>query len=260
MVDHYQTLGVSPSASAQEIRAAYLALIKRHHPDAQQHQQGQDERVRELNQAYAVLRDSGRRAEHDAARQLAARPAFHPQAGPAPAFNPAPSNKQGRRNVPAFALVACTTLASVVIGAKSETAPYTLSSEAAPEVEYAIVLPSGLPPVEAKTAAHAYSDADYILSRGSPDDAATHSGQCFNELALDPGLDLLDRCIAFDLAAAHWLGRNGREDARGFFSAAAMNQRHLSAFSALSFGAATAGPRVAELRRLIGAEAGRPAP
>ena len=255
MVDHYQTLGVPPSASAQEIRAAYLALIKRHHPDAQQHPQGQeDARVRELNLAYAVLKDPAKRSEHDAATQMAARAAvhFHVRPGHSPAQ--AQIKARDRRNVPAFALISCIALVSVVIGAQSETTPFTLTSEA-PEVEYAVVVPTRLPEVQPETAVNAYSDADYILARGSPADAARHSAQCFNELALSPGLELLDRCIAFDLAAAHWLRANARAPGDDFFSAAAMKQRHLSAFGGLSFGAATAAPRVAELRRLVADEA-----
>jgi len=32
--DPYAVLGVKPGASAAEIKAAYRALVKRHHPDA----------------------------------------------------------------------------------------------------------------------------------------------------------------------------------------------------------------------------------
>lgn len=257
MVDHYQTLGVHPSASAQEIRAAYLALIKRHHPDAQQHSKGQeDARVRELNVAYAALRDPAKRAEHDAARLIAVRATVHSQARPGQASTQARRNSQDGRNVRAFLLISCVAIGSAVIGAQSETAPYTLSSEPA-EVEHVVALPARLPEVQPETPKNAHSDADYILAGGSPADAARHSTQCFKELALSPGLELLDRCVAFDLAAAHWLSAYGRGTGNAFFSEAAMHQRHVGAFSALSLGAATAARRVLELRRLVAAEAPR---
>lgn len=32
-MDHYQVLGVSPQADRDEIRAAYLQLMRAHHPD-----------------------------------------------------------------------------------------------------------------------------------------------------------------------------------------------------------------------------------
>jgi hypothetical protein len=62
-VTHYQLLGVLPTASTAEIRAAYLQLARRWHPDAG----GSAERMRALNAAWAVLGDTHRRDEYDAA-------------------------------------------------------------------------------------------------------------------------------------------------------------------------------------------------
>ena len=66
-------LGVLPSASASEIKAAYRALVKRHHPDAG----GDAERILALNAAWEVLGDADRRRRYDASRRpaAAARPA-----------------------------------------------------------------------------------------------------------------------------------------------------------------------------------------
>jgi molecular chaperone DnaJ len=61
--DPYQVLGVAASASAVEIKAAYRALVKRHHPDAG----GDEHRILELNAAWEVLGDAERRAAHDRA-------------------------------------------------------------------------------------------------------------------------------------------------------------------------------------------------
>jgi len=59
--DPYTLLGVSPQASTPEIKAAYRALVKRHHPDAG----GEDDTILALNAAWEVLRDKDRRRRFD---------------------------------------------------------------------------------------------------------------------------------------------------------------------------------------------------
>lgn len=61
MVTHYDILGVISSATTADIRRAYLALARRHHPDAG----GDDESMRRLNDAYGVLADPRRRRAYD---------------------------------------------------------------------------------------------------------------------------------------------------------------------------------------------------
>jgi molecular chaperone DnaJ len=56
--DPYAVLGVKPGASAAEIKAAYRALVKRHHPDAG----GDDKRILSLNAAWEELRERVRSA------------------------------------------------------------------------------------------------------------------------------------------------------------------------------------------------------
>lgn len=65
--DPYDVLGVGQDATAEAIRAAYLAGAKRFHPDAVGAETSVDA-MRRLNLAYEVLRDPVRRAEHDATR------------------------------------------------------------------------------------------------------------------------------------------------------------------------------------------------
>ena len=54
-------LGVSPAAKAAEIKAAYRALVKQHHPDAG----GDDRTILALNAAWEVLGDTDRRRRYD---------------------------------------------------------------------------------------------------------------------------------------------------------------------------------------------------
>jgi curved DNA-binding protein CbpA len=61
---HYDILNVSPHAEPVVVEAAYRALIKKYHPD-----QAADVPVSKdaaaINEAFAILKDSGRRAEYD---------------------------------------------------------------------------------------------------------------------------------------------------------------------------------------------------
>ncbi|HWE09565.1 MAG TPA: DnaJ domain-containing protein [Solirubrobacteraceae bacterium] len=80
--DPYQTLGVSPSASEVELRAAYRRLVQLHHPD---HNHGSPEsagRFEEVQEAYAEVRR--RRAAGDTAARSRPRPDPAARAAAAP--------------------------------------------------------------------------------------------------------------------------------------------------------------------------------
>lgn len=61
MTDHYTTLGVAKTATADDIKRAYRRLASQHHPD----RGGDTQRFQEIQAAYDVLSDPGRRAEYD---------------------------------------------------------------------------------------------------------------------------------------------------------------------------------------------------
>lgn len=130
---HYEVLGVAPDASPAAIRAAFVALARRHHPDhhvddppavraeAERH-------MRTINEAWSVLSDPRRRAAYDRAAGLVRDPAdFRPiepdepgepdprDAPDVPYRRPAPGEDRRNRRV-AFAPVALFGAAVVLFG------------------------------------------------------------------------------------------------------------------------------------------------
>ncbi len=63
-MNHYETLGLKPNASAEEIKSAWRRKAAEHHPDREGGDAAQMARV---NAAYACLGDAARRQAYDAA-------------------------------------------------------------------------------------------------------------------------------------------------------------------------------------------------
>ncbi|MEZ5826554.1 MAG: DnaJ C-terminal domain-containing protein [Geminicoccaceae bacterium] len=61
----YRELGVSKSASADEIQSAYRKLAKKYHPDANRDDAKAEERFKKISAAYALLKDPATRARYD---------------------------------------------------------------------------------------------------------------------------------------------------------------------------------------------------
>jgi molecular chaperone DnaJ len=82
--DFYQVLGVSDSATQEEIKKAYRRLAKQYHPDANPNNASAAERFKEISEAHSVLSDAEKRKQYDQMRRLGAFDGGGMRGGPRP--------------------------------------------------------------------------------------------------------------------------------------------------------------------------------
>lgn len=208
----YDILGVSRSTDQAAIHSAYRALMKRHHPDLGAGTAAEDKDVAaEVNAAFAVLRNAGRRTQYDAELRYNEARAFGiavEQRG-APGHPPHPVRARPRRSgrpwlVGGLALAAAGAIAA---GALAPLAPDTersvtrLAKSSAPLIAKAPAPALPALPIGAAQAEQGTNEFARVAAQEGLGGAVAYSELCFAEQARTQRADDLDFCIAFDRAA-----------------------------------------------------------
>lgn len=63
--DYYEILGVGKEATAKEIKKSFRKLAAKYHPDKNQGDKAAEEKFKEINEAYEVLKDADKRQKYD---------------------------------------------------------------------------------------------------------------------------------------------------------------------------------------------------
>jgi len=239
METHYQTLGVHNHSEPASIRAAYLALVKRYHPDARGNIG--DTAAAELyriNIAYSVLRDPAKRAVYDA-ELLQSRLILRPPPRQDRRLPVVPVRKRRRRTGRLTALVVAVCLVLIVWDRDSlreQLMPDSVwhAPRASQNGTKAAVGSANELDVDPRV-----QDAVAFASEMPAGEALATSRRCFDEVDTYPSLSIADQCVAFDLAYAsvHPAAQNE------YFGVQSSRKRHYAALAFLG----SAEDRVARL-------------
>ena len=275
MKTFYDILGVARTDSPERIRAAYVALMKRCHPDAAGRcTDGPVPDVHAVNEAFATLKDPRKRERYDLELSLRAKKADAAGQGPHPRPHVPPRrHTNSLRPVapppppPGRSSAARKMLLPVLIAVVGGAGLYALKEEQGlatqVTVQGAAVVPATAtvfddPQVLVVDVRDAVSDGQWIAAHGSADEAVRYSRHCFNQLVDFPNLRFFDRCVAFDLFWQGQLaGQDNAEAVQAYFSGPGAAQRHEQQLARLSPDAERREARLARLDRLTVSEIAR---
>jgi curved DNA-binding protein CbpA len=68
-IDYYAVLGLTQNATQEDIKAAYRKLALQYHPDRNQNNPAATEKMKDVNEAYAILSHPDKRQEYDQLRR-----------------------------------------------------------------------------------------------------------------------------------------------------------------------------------------------
>ncbi|MEY8565689.1 molecular chaperone DnaJ [Corynebacteriaceae bacterium 7-707] len=102
--DYYADLGVSSTASADEIKKAYRKIARENHPDAHPGDAAAESRFKTASEAYSVLGDKDKRAEYDELKQMVASGGYGAPGGGFGGFGGAPGGGAGAGGFDGFDL------------------------------------------------------------------------------------------------------------------------------------------------------------
>ncbi len=235
MATHYQVLGVHSKADTATIRAAYLKLIKRHHPDrcpsGASHVQ-----ITEINLAYSVLRDARKRADYD---EALLRQWLRSQPPPTRRHPPVRTSVPWQRRNALALRTAVVALAILLVAIPSDLfvdKPAAFSDAQT----HASVLPAEPvkapepPPASPPVLDPSIENIIEVALAVPLADAQPTSRRCFREIRGLRAASAADHCIAFDLATSFWQdGDFATAAQRTYFDRAAMRRRHYKVLAAL---------------------------
>ena len=196
--NYYQILGVSSDADATQIRAAYVVLLKRYHPDRANAPDVPENgpQIQRIITAYRTLKDPRSRARYDAALPRAAPPAL----SPAP---PSSFAREIRRATSRFKLdpEAITYAVMLVVAALGLHLLVSRIIQEPRASSKRVPVRSSLQELAARTQLEGAVRNAGMMSRA---EASNFSLRCF--AAAQGGRDPVatDTCIGFDMAYVYW--------------------------------------------------------
>ena len=241
---HYKVLGVSPDADLSQIRAAYVSLLKRHHPDraAANESEASSAEIQQIVGAYRILKDPAMRARYDATlRQLVLpNPPFtrrRARVRPEPVL----AWKFGRRRRRRFRLDDETIFYGVMFIAAAVGLQLLVSRLIDTGRSHSSRAVMAAPQARTLAAHLPFEAAVRNAGMMSGPQASNFSSRCFAAARWSQNPATADPCVGFDMAYVYWRETSGGPLVTDpYFQPDAMGSRARNAFRGLSPLGATA--------------------